>query len=212
MVFDPKKHLITIQGGRMYLPVSARLIWFRMEHPNWGIETDVVAVDIEKKYAIFRARIYDDQGKLMATGTKMEDVKGFPDYLEKAETGAVGRALALCGYGTQFAPELDEVGHRRTSESSAMPDLPLRTPHDSSLSDGDVASRATDTLPAEIHANTNHVHDNKSETEQPKGEPPVALECSACGKKLTKSQAELSVRNFGEPLCPSCQKEKVRAK
>ena len=32
----------------------------------------------------------------------------FADYLEKAETRAVGRALAMCGYGTQFAPELEE--------------------------------------------------------------------------------------------------------
>jgi hypothetical protein len=44
----------------------------------------------------------------MATATKMENVRGFPDYLEKSETGAVGRALAFCGYGTQFAPELEE--------------------------------------------------------------------------------------------------------
>jgi ribosomal protein S27AE len=28
--------------------------------------------------------------------------------MEKAETGSVGRALSLCGYGTQFASELEE--------------------------------------------------------------------------------------------------------
>jgi hypothetical protein len=39
----------------------------------------------------------------------MEDIKGFGDYLEKAETGAYGRALGALGYGTQFAPEFDEV-------------------------------------------------------------------------------------------------------
>jgi hypothetical protein len=33
---------------------------------------------------------------------------GFPDYIEKAETGAIGRALAMCGYGTLQAPEFDE--------------------------------------------------------------------------------------------------------
>ena len=31
------------------------------------------------------------------------------DYFEKAETKAIGRALAMLGYGTQFAPELDEA-------------------------------------------------------------------------------------------------------
>ena len=33
---------------------------------------------------------------------------GFPDYIEKTETGAIGRALAMCGYGTLQAPGFDE--------------------------------------------------------------------------------------------------------
>ena len=40
--------------------------------------------------------------------SKKETEVGFPDYIEKAETGAVGRALAMCGYGTLQAPEFDE--------------------------------------------------------------------------------------------------------
>jgi len=41
-------------------------------------------------------------------GGKNEAENGFPDYIEKAETGAVVRALAMCGYGTLQAPEFDE--------------------------------------------------------------------------------------------------------
>ncbi len=108
MAFNPKQHMMRVQGGREYLPVSARLIWFREEHPNWGIVTAPVEINMEKQYAIFSASIFNDEGKLMATATKMENVRGFPDWLEKAETGAVGRALAYCGFGTQFAPELEE--------------------------------------------------------------------------------------------------------
>lgn len=108
MAFDFKKSLIKVQGGRMYLPVAARLVWFREEHPDWGIETEAIEINHEKQFAVFRARIYNADGKLMAMGTKKEDVKGFGDYIEKAETGAVGRALAMCGFGTQFAPELDD--------------------------------------------------------------------------------------------------------
>jgi hypothetical protein len=47
----------------------------------------------------------------MAQAHKAENKTGdgFKDYLEKAETGAIGRALAMCGYGTQFTgDELDE--------------------------------------------------------------------------------------------------------
>ncbi len=117
MAFDFKRHLIKVQGGRTYLPVSARIVWFRQEHPDWSIETEAVEINHEKQYAIFRARICDGDGKLMATGTKKEDVKGFGDYIEKAETGAVGRALALCGFGTQFSPDLDESTAGRFADS-----------------------------------------------------------------------------------------------
>jgi hypothetical protein len=108
VVFDPKRHTIKVQGGRDYLPVSARLVWFRQEHPDWGIVTQAVEINLEKQYAIFSCTIFNEEGRVMATATKMENVKGFGDYLEKAETGAVGRALAMCGYGTAFAPELED--------------------------------------------------------------------------------------------------------
>jgi len=117
MVFDPKKYLIKVQGGKQYLPVSARLIWFREAHPDWGIETKLLTLDIERQYAVFEATVFNSDGKLMAKGTKMEDVRGFPDYVEKAETGAIGRALAVCGFGTQFAPELDELANERYVDS-----------------------------------------------------------------------------------------------
>src|SRR5580700_9306571 len=109
MSFDPNKHLIKLRENRYYLPVYARLMWFRQDHPDWGIETEPFAIDPERQYAIFRAKIFNSEGRLMAIGTKREDVQGFPDYIEKAETGAIGRALALCGYGTQFSPEFDET-------------------------------------------------------------------------------------------------------
>ena len=41
---------------------------------------------------------------------------------------------------------------------------------------------------------------------------PQALVCSGsdCGKALTKGQHDVSVRAFGQPLCPACQKEQAR--
>jgi hypothetical protein len=92
--------------GKEYLQVAHRLVWFREEHPEWSIETEPLAIQAD--YAIFTARVKNEQGRVIATGTKHETRPGFLDFIEKAETGAIGRALALCGYGTQFAPELDE--------------------------------------------------------------------------------------------------------
>jgi hypothetical protein len=106
--FNVNDHLIKVQGGKKYLPVAFRLVWFRNDHPDWLIITNPHEINIEKQYAIFKAEICNAEGTIVATGFKMEDVKGFRDYIEKAETGSIGRALAVCGYGTQFAPELEE--------------------------------------------------------------------------------------------------------
>lgn len=114
MAFDPKDYIIKVQGGKEYLPVAARLVWFRQDHPNWGIVTDPLEINYEKQFAVFRATILSDSGSIIATATKREDVRGFADWLEKAETGSVGRALAMCGYGTQFTNEFDEGTDRVT--------------------------------------------------------------------------------------------------
>jgi len=93
--------------GREYLEVKYRLVWFREEHPDWAIETELLSVTPDSAYA--RAVIKDDSGRVIATSHKFETKKGFPDFIEKAETGSIGRALALIGFGTQFcADELDE--------------------------------------------------------------------------------------------------------
>lgn len=93
--------------GKEYLEVKYRLVWFREDHPDWSIETQVVSQT--EKACLCKAKIKDQTGKILATSHKFESVQGFPDFVEKSETGAIGRALALLGYGTQFcADELDE--------------------------------------------------------------------------------------------------------
>src|SRR6266487_941430 len=132
--FNPSDHLMKIksrQGLSDYLPVQWRLVWFRQECPHGTIETEELEYDTEKEcsleafvwnsekrrsekvvktakgYARYRAVVTDGKGG-RATGTKAECRANFEDYGEKAETGAIGRALAGLGFGTQFAPELDE--------------------------------------------------------------------------------------------------------
>ncbi|WP_052887672.1 hypothetical protein [Thermogemmatispora carboxidivorans] len=134
--FNPSEHLLQIRSGnrgelRDYLPVQWRLVWFRELCPQGTIETEMVHLDLEREteeeyygynsetrrnekmvrrakgFVIFRAVVKDGKGGV-ATGTKSEKAASFPDFIEKAETGAIGRALAALGFGTQFAPELDE--------------------------------------------------------------------------------------------------------
>lgn len=93
--------------GKPYLQVAHRLVWFREEHPDWTIKTKVAAHNVEENKVLMRAEIYNGD-TLIAMAHKSESKGGFADYIEKAETGAIGRALAMCGYGTQFEPEFDE--------------------------------------------------------------------------------------------------------
>lgn len=101
--------------GKPYLQVAHRLIWFREEKPLWGIETLLITRD--EKHTVAKAIIRDEAGRIVATAHKFEDKQGFGDHTEKAETGAIGRALALIGYGTQFVG--DEL-----SEGSRLADSP----------------------------------------------------------------------------------------
>jgi len=107
MTFNPKDHFINLKG-KQYLPVAPRIAWFREEHPDWTIMTYAVPELSGTDYCTFAAEIHDTSGRLIAKAHKTEHEKHFADYREKAETGAIGRALALCGYGTLFAQELEE--------------------------------------------------------------------------------------------------------
>lgn len=113
MPFDPRAHLIQLKG-RDYLPVAARLLWLNEETDRYKIETDILR--LEDNFAVVRATVsvLDETGNpsRSATAIKREDKTHFPDFLEKAETGSVGRALGMLGYGTQFAPEFDEIEAR----------------------------------------------------------------------------------------------------
>lgn len=132
--FNPNSHLIKIKDRgteKDYLPVQWRLVWFREFCPAGTIETESILLDLDREttatqrkwntttrqydektthangLAVFKATATDGKGG-SATGYKSETAASFPDYIEKSETGAIGRALAALGYGTQFAPELDE--------------------------------------------------------------------------------------------------------
>lgn len=94
--------------GKDYLQVAWRLVWFREEHPDWGLDTSMLHYDPEARHAIFKATICDESGAQKSSGYGSESAKDFGDFIEKAETKAVGRALAMLGYGTQFcADEMD---------------------------------------------------------------------------------------------------------
>ena len=102
--FDPTPYLRQLQGrgrsgGADYLDVKWRLLWLRKEHPDAEIVTELVQHD--PQMAIFKATVTVPTGG-KATGYGSETASDFPDFIEKAETKAIGRALNALGYGAQF--------------------------------------------------------------------------------------------------------------
>ena len=101
--FEASKYLSDL-SGRDYLEVKWRLLWLRTEHPDAIIETELVKHG--GGLALFRARVSVPGGGT-ATGWGSETADDFADFIEKAETKALGRALAALGYGTQFCEDFD---------------------------------------------------------------------------------------------------------
>jgi len=87
-----------------YMEVKWRLLWVRTEHPEARIETHLEKH--EGELAIFRAHVTLPNGA-EATGYGSETADDWKDYIEKAETKALGRALAALGFGTQFCEDFD---------------------------------------------------------------------------------------------------------
>jgi hypothetical protein len=184
--FNPREHLIELksrQGTQEYLPVQWRLVWFREVCPHGEILTELITLDLDREtqeegyawnnetrrsekvikrakgYAMFKATVRDGKGGI-ATGYKSEKAASFSEYAEKAETGAIGRALAALGYGTQFAPDLDEQ-HR-------IVDAPVdRSTHENDSNANErkpIASVRTTTLVSNGKANGTTLEENAVDT------------------------------------------------
>ncbi len=131
--FNPQEHMMDLKG-KQYLQVAWRLVWFREEHPDWRIATEIIE-HVYGDHAVIGATISDPKTEtIFCNAVGSESIKDFRDYLEKAETKAIGRALAILGYGTQFAPEMDEeerivdspVERKKASAPAKAPAKPVK--------------------------------------------------------------------------------------
>lgn len=114
--FDPNAHLMSLKG-RDYMNVQNRLLWFIRDQrdfisrglatTSYVIRTELVEQDRESGFAHFKTYVRDVLGN-EATMYGSESARDFADYAEKASTKSLGRALLALGYGTAFAPEMDE--------------------------------------------------------------------------------------------------------
>ncbi|HKP52292.1 MAG TPA: hypothetical protein VJ183_06535 [Chloroflexia bacterium] len=120
--FDPAQYLSKFDG-KDYLEVKWRIMWLRSEHPDARMTTEIVQHNEEAGFALFRAEVeLPDGGR--STGWGSETVRDFHDYIEAAETKALGRALASLGYGTQFCQDFDFSANARPGTAQVV-DAPV---------------------------------------------------------------------------------------
>jgi hypothetical protein len=120
MTFNPQQHLIDLRG-KQYLEVAWRLVWFRDAHPTGSIITTLLSTEP----LIMRCEVVVD-GVVIATGHGSADAQGRKVVwsgreIEKAETAAIGRALAAAGFGTQFSGEYDDAADNHLADSPRPP-------------------------------------------------------------------------------------------
>lgn len=189
-----------------YLEVKWRLVWFREQCPQGVILTEEIFVDLDrvveadatrwvpdpkregknmketytkqaKGYARYKATVKDGKGG-EATGTKSESAVDFPDFIEKAETGAIGRALAALGFGTQFTGDEFNEEHRIVdspvrTEASDDPAPTTNAVHPAQAAmPTQVANKSTKQSNAQSTSTVRSQTKNKPAEEQPK---PVSL-------------------------------------
>ena len=186
MAFNPNDHMMSLKG-KDYLQVMWRLVWFREEHPDYGINAE--ALELTDDHAIFKVTITDQAGNQVSSGHGSESKRDFGDFIEKAETKAVGRALAMLGYGTQFAADEFDEGDR--------------------IVDSPVERKPKAAKPEPV-AETKVKPEKRVETK------PEPVMCDVCGAEVTgftgkhnriltvADTVELGKKKFGRVLCVKC--------
>ncbi len=140
--FDPADHLMKIdrydritqrKTANEYMNVQNRLLWFIRDQRaiiasgaakgSYEIKTELIELDRQVGWAHFKTYIRDTLGN-EAVMYGSESARDFPDFIEKASTKSLGRALLLLGYGTAFANEMDEEDRFVDSPQTAAKEQP----------------------------------------------------------------------------------------
>lgn len=194
-VFDPANYLIKLKG-KDYLEVKWRLVWFRTDQPSGTIDTELVRLD--ENIAVFRASVsfWDEDGRqVSASGYGSETPGDFADYIEKAETKAIGRALGALGYGTQFADDHEMLNPDGTPH---VVDAPVARGQNGRQTSAAPTNNTPRQPPAPRPAQT-----------QSEGDAPA---CESCGDEIRASQKYSAQQragfirraNDGKLICKKC--------
>lgn len=209
--FNPNYYMVKLRGkggSSDYLPVAARVLWFRDQFPidkGWGIRTRLLDGGFKEGFAVFMAEVLDPEGRIVATGANAEDKQGFADFLMKAETGAIGRALAACGYGTMAA--LDEGPDNVVDapiERARPEEQPIGYPCE--VCNAEVDYQTAGVSRRKFNGRVFCIPHGRELLEGMKAQPSV-LACGDCGQIVSEKVANASLQGQGRIICVDCAKK-----
>jgi hypothetical protein len=109
--------------GKAYAEVNQRIKAFRMVYPNGSIATELLSN--ENGVCVFKASVYDNEEDTLLLGTghayekESSSFINKTSYIENCETSAVGRALAMAGFGIDTSiASAEEVGNAINNQQS----------------------------------------------------------------------------------------------
>jgi len=120
---EANKSLLSMDiKGKDYIPVNERIKAFRFIYPKGLIKTEIIG--LENGICTMKAEVYDDEGRLLATGHAQEkETSSFinkTSYIENCETSCVGRALGNMGIGLDYGfASYEEVANAKKQQEDA---------------------------------------------------------------------------------------------
>lgn len=211
--FEPKDYLrkeVSEEGVSFYLDTKYRLLWFRLKYDNGKIVK--IPKALNKEYATFEVRIYADKNdaedNFLANGfaSRYKDdtnEKFGLNFVESAETAALGRALKDAGFGTQFCdialPNDQTIVDAGVHISFDLGNDEITTPEDadgSTAENAAVVSEKTEEDATSVTANATVKVEEKAVTEE-KVELNKDMPIEELVKKMTLDYAKSIVVEVG---------------
>lgn len=120
---------IMLLHGKQYLQVQQRIVWFNLEKQDWTIETRIEAEGKDPEgmpvWVRFLCEIRNPSGRLLRTARKTKNITSEKDF-ESCETGSIGRALSLMGYGTAYSEDMSEDNEVVDSPQPSIKPAPFK--------------------------------------------------------------------------------------
>jgi hypothetical protein len=157
-------------------------------------------------------RVFEDVGDCSPQSTSPQLATA---ALRLASTRAKGRVLrdSINVGQTMFEelPDLDDLGPESPGMARSAPAMYVAEPQPRPVAP-EAPRAAANERPRAAASRPAAAPEREAASAAPAKNGGSAMECSnpGCGKPLTKGQHDVSLRSYGQPLCPACQKQFAR--